>query len=320
MKTTLSVIRLYPVVIILFLSFSASSQSISSKNGRYEIGANMGSSFFLGDIGGNAGKGKTFIKDINIPNTKLAKGFFVSFIATELIGLRFEYNHLLLQADDAAIADKGGDEIFRKQRNLNFRTKLSEALFAIEFYPTVLIESNTDLQGKIRPYGIFGVGTFKFNPEGKYTDPNTGKTSWVKLQPLQLEGQGMTEYPDRKMYKLRQLEIPMGFGIKYFLTNNLYMGFETIYRKTFTDYIDDVSTNYIDPLLFDTHLSTSNSQLARQLYFKQNIVNPQVSRPSYDEQRGDPKDNDAYFTSMLRIGWRINTQSKGVELKCPKFY
>lgn len=320
MKTTLSVIRLYQVVIILLLTFTASSQSISSKNGKYEIGANLGPSFFLGDIGGNPGKGKTFIKDVNIPFSKLAKGLFFSYFPTEMIGIRVELNKLSLEADDNAIKDKGGDEVFRKQRNLNFRSKLTEAFVALELYPSVLFENYTDLKGKFRPYGIIGVGSFKFNPEGKYIDPTTGKTNWVKLKPLQLEGQGMSEYPDRKEYKLSQLVVPIGAGIKYYMSNNIYMGFEVMYRKTFTDYIDDVSTNYIDPILFDSHLNSGNAQIARQLYFRQNITNPQVSRPSYDEQRGDPRQNDSYFSSILRIGWRINHQVTSRQLECPKFY
>ena len=42
----------------------------------------------------------------------------------------------------------------------------------------------------------------------------------------------------------------MGFGFKYYLKENMYVGIEVLHRKLFTDYIDDVSTGYIDPDYF----------------------------------------------------------------------
>jgi len=43
--------------------------------------------------------------------------------------------------------------------------------------------------------------------------------------------------------------IPMGGGFKYYIRENIYIGFEILRRKTFTDYIDDVSKKYIDPVI-----------------------------------------------------------------------
>jgi hypothetical protein len=60
----------------------------------------------------------------------------------------------------------------------------------------------------------------------------------------------MAEY-GRGEYSLTQLEIPMGGGFKFYLNESFYVGFEILHRKTFTDYIDDVSTKYIDPRYFD---------------------------------------------------------------------
>ena len=42
----------------------------------------------------------------------------------------------------------------------------------------------------------------------------------------------------------------MGGGFKYCIKEDLYIGLEILHRKTFTDYIDDVGTNYIDPIYF----------------------------------------------------------------------
>jgi hypothetical protein len=157
---------------------------------------------------------------------------------------------------------------------------------------------------------------FKFRPQAQYESPN-GSTRWVDLQPLRTEGQGMMEYPDRKPYKLTQLEIPMGFGAKYYMSDNTYIGFEILHRKTFTDYIDDVSTTYVNPDLFINYLPSEEAVIAKQVYFRGYGY---TSRPDNGEQRGQSKNNDAFFSSIIRFGWRLNNQSgTPMQMRCPKF-
>ncbi len=179
------------------------------------------------------------------------------------------------------------------------------------------MEQYEDLKGKFRPYGIIGVGVYHFNPK---TQDNNG--NWVALQPLHTEGQGFPEYPDRKVYKLTQMEMPIGFGFKYYLKENMFIGIEVLHRKLFTDYVDDVSTNYIDPIYFNQYLSPANAALARQLNYR-GTYSWATTRPSsiVGEKRGDPKQNDAYFSTILRLGWRLREMS-GAErqLRCPLYY
>ncbi len=47
-----------------------------------------------------------------------------------------------------------------------------------------------------------------------------------RIATLRLEGQGMAEYPNSKPYKLVQKEVPLGFGFKYYLKENMYVGLE----------------------------------------------------------------------------------------------
>lgn len=324
MRTRVLTVR--SIVLILasvFISFQSFSQSIGAANGKVEIGLGVGPSFFLGDLGGTRGEGRTFVKDINFPLTKLMKGLYLNFYPTEWLGFRVAANLGELEAYDSIITNHGGEELERKKRNLDFRSKLSEAYVAAEFYPTVFLENYDGLLHKIRPYGVFGIGMFHFNPQGIYIAPN-GTRSWVDLKPLRLEGQGMAEYPNRKPYSLTQMEIPMGFGVKYYIKENMYIGFEILHRKTFTDYIDDVSTTYIDPALFDQYLTPSQAAIARQLMYRENLANPSVNRPYINEQRGDPKQNDAYFSGIIRFGWRLGGgfQDSKIkkQLKCPHFF
>jgi len=170
------------------------------------------------------------------------------------------------------------------------------------------------------------VGVFHDNPKGLYYNNANHSTSWVPLQPLRLEGQGMAEYPDRKPYSLTNMEIPMGFGFKYYIKENMYIGLEVLHRQTFTDYMDDVSTSYVNPNLFANYLTPQQAAMANQLYYRQNYKPfSNVARRPTDNQRGDATQNDAYFTSMLRFGWRLNDwnspNGRAIrQMRCPSFY
>jgi hypothetical protein len=304
-------------VMVCFLSSLAifsNAQSLSY--GKFEFGAGVGPLFFLGDLGGNMGKGSTLVKDINLPLTKLSKGLYLNVYPAEWLGFRLAFNSGRLEGADSLINEKGGDETYRKVRDLHFRSKLTEAYAALELYPTVFLEQYDGLQGKLRPYGLIGVGLFKFNPQAQYHSPN-GTTRWVDLQPLRTEGQGMSEYPNRQRYSLTQIAIPMGFGAKFYMSDGMYIGFELLHRKTFTDYIDDVSTTYINPDRFDAYLAPEDAVVAKQVYYR---GYNSTSRPDNGEQRGQQKNNDSFFSSILRFGWRLNSEgATPMQMRCPKF-
>mgnify|MGYP001553336719 CR=1 FL=1 len=304
----------------LLLTAESFSQSITTGNGKVEVGLGIGPLFFLGDLGGNSGVGQsTWLKDVQFPLTKLAKGIYANVYPAEWLGFRVAINQGRLDGYDNSIKGKGGEEELRKQRNLQFRSSVLEAYAALEISPTVFIEKYDGLLGKIRPYGVVGIGVFHFNPKGEYIAPD-GSSKWVPLQPLHLEGQGFAEYPDRKPYSLTQMEIPMGFGFKYYLKENMYVGMEVLHRQTFTDYVDDVSTAYIDNTLFAKYLTPQQTILANQLNNRQNLLAGSATR-TMDPQRGDPTQNDAFFSTIIRLGWRLNHQGPELrQLRCPSFY
>ena len=117
----------------------------------------------------------------------------------------------------------------------------------------------------------------------------------------------------------------MGLGLKYYLSNRVNVSFEILLRKSLTDYIDDVSTTYIDPDLFNKYLSPHDAVIARQIADKVNaIVSPGLTRNSPGTQRGNPHQNDSYFTTFLKFAVRIgpifeNSYNRNVasRMRCP---
>jgi len=271
-----------------------------------EAGLNFGPTFFLGDLGGKVGKGTTFIKDLNYELTKLMKGAFVTIYPNEWLGFRLAAQYTYVEGVDRIISTHGVDELWRKQRNLDFKSNMWEAYGAIEFFPLqYLYRNDEEYDPRLRPYFFGGIGAFHFNPKGSLTD-QAGNITWHELQPLRTEGQGFAEYPDKKEYKLTQMNLPFGGGVKYIVSDNVNLGLELLYRKTFTDYIDDVSTTYIDPIYFDKYLNASDAVIARDISDKTiGIVTPGVGRYAPGVQRGTPVNKDAYFSFLLKIGIRF---------------
>lgn len=298
---------------------------LGNKKLKVEAGLNFGPTFFLGDLGGNAGKGQRFLKDLNLELTKMMKGAFVSVYPAEWIGLRVAGQFTYVSGKDYIINTDGVDESWRKQRNLDFKSNMWEVYGAIEIYPTLMFRPIDDeYSPRFKPYGFIGGGIFHFNPKGSLTQSN-GSTTWHELHPLRTEGQGMSQYPDRKPYKLTQFNVPMGGGFKYDVTERVTLGLELLYRKTFTDYIDDVSTNYIDATYFSQYLSPQQANIARQIHDKMyGIVTPNVSRYPPGTQRGNPKQNDAYFSTLLKLGFKIGNSELDRRMlrqtKCPALF
>ncbi|MDZ4810940.1 MAG: hypothetical protein SGI96_22115 [Bacteroidota bacterium] len=318
MRTHVHSVRLSVLVCLFaFFSLQTRSQSISTGDRKLELGLGLGPMFFVGDLGGSAGVGKTFIKDLDLPLTKFCKGLYITYSPVEFISIRVAANLGYLEGDDAEAPAKGGPEMDRLERNLHFKTKISEVYAAVEIYPTYFLEQYDGLKGKLRPYLLGGVGMFHFNPQVRDADG-----TWVKTHPLSLEGQGFAAYPDSKPYKLTQKNLLAGIGFKYYFSENFYSGFEILHRKLFTDYVDDVSHDrYIDPINFDQNLSAADALIARRIYYRGTYTFP-TTRP-YEEyaQRGDPKQNDAYFSSILRLGWRMGkSDARSKQLRCPVFY
>lgn len=319
---------LIALLICSFVHTTSNAQALLfGEKVKWEVGFNFGPSFFLGDLGGNSGKGTNNLKDMNFEFTKFMKGVFVTVYPKNWIGLRLAADYTYLEGDDGIINTTGIDELWRKQRNLDFKTTVLEGYLAIEIFPTMLFTRNSEYEPRLRPYVMGGIGVFHFNPQGSLTDA-AGNKSWYYLHPLRLEGQGMPEYPYSKPYNLTQMNIPFGAGLKYFASDRINVSMELLYRKTFTDYIDDVSQRYIDPSYYSKYLTTQEATLAYKLSDKaKGIIWPGMTRYPAGTQRGDLKDSDTYFSLVLKAGIRLGpiyessfARRAARQTRCPAVY
>ena len=158
--------------------------------------------------------------------------------------------------------------------------------------------NRSDAKPEIYAYGFVGVGVFHFDPKADY------KGVAYRLQPLGTEGEGLV--PTRKKYSLWQFCIPIGFGFKYTIDAKWGVGIEYGMRKTFTDYIDDVSTTYFDK----SEIQSAYGPVAAALADRSLGDRPEITAP--DQQRGDPRDLDAYMFAIFSINYKIRSGRGGL--------
>lgn len=90
-------------------------------------------------------------------------------------------------------------------------------------------------------YVFTGINGFWFDPTA--VAPSNGIS--YSLQPLGTEGQFVL--PSRDPYSRVQVALPLGVGFAFRITDDINLNVELSYRRSFTDYMDDVSSTYVNP-------------------------------------------------------------------------
>ena len=225
----------------------------------------------------------------------------------------FSSNLHVMYAGISGADSKSGSES-QKLRNLEFYSDIYELSLSLEYniFPFFVIEGDYSFA----PYVSLGFGAFKFDPRTQLD----GK--WIRLQPLGTEGQGTSAFPSKNKYSLVELNIPFGGGIKFKLSDKI-TGFAALsWRWTFTDYIDDVSTVYVDNEI----LIAENGVLAAEL------SNRTGTSKMTGEKRGGDTVNDYYFSGTIGLSFALHQGGsnlslnrsrfrarKGRKVTCPKF-
>ena len=266
------------IIILLFIliSVNARGQSVD-----FIIGGST--SHFLGDLGGKPFLGTNDLQDLDILSTRYA---FTT-------GVRIHFNRTFAFRTNLWYARVSGNDKYtrnreRHGRNLNFFSNILEAdaVMEISVYRT--------RSQKTIFYVFGGIGYFTFNPKTRMN----GKV--YTLRDYGTEGQYAVA--GKKPYDLNSVCYPLGFGYKFIINKRSYFTIEVNSRKTKTDYIDDVSTRYVDPALLIAAKGPDAAALADR-----NISDiPGFSEPG--AIRGDPKDNDSYFFFSFSYNYTLGAK------------
>ena len=220
--------------------------------------------------------------------TNGAIGVTVNYELTPQIMLRGGFTYSIIGG-----ADRFAHDDSMLARNLAFETHLTEFSAIGEYY-----FFNLDEQ-KFSPYVFGGLAVFHFNPYAY-----NGTTNKIFLKPLSTEGEGLSAYPDRKPYALTQLALPFGAGVKYAFNDRVRLGLELGIRKLFTDYLDDVSSRYVDA----ADLLADRGQLAVDMSYRgDELPGGNPNYPAKGAQRGGVKHKDSYYFLGLHLTYRLGS-------------
>jgi hypothetical protein len=189
-------------------------------NAQVQLGLFGGIGNYQGDLINSAYIGKL---------TRFAIGVTGEYELSDKFSLRAGFTFAQIAGDD-----QYNLKDYLKLRNLSFESNVTELSLVAQYY-TFGFENR-----RWSPYVFGGLAVYHFNPY--ILTVNDEK---IFLKPLSTEGQGLPGY-DTKPYPLTQLALPFGIGVKFALNDNIRIGAEVGLRKLFTDYLDDVSTNYAD--------------------------------------------------------------------------
>ncbi|MBN8702161.1 MAG: hypothetical protein J0M08_03795 [Bacteroidetes bacterium] len=290
--------------LILFTLLSLIMLDVYSQRRRvrykYEIIYSLGMTNFLGEVGGANRVGTNFARDLEWRAIRPVAGIGLRYKTSPYYGFK-----VTLNVAQVTGRDSWTEEMFRNNRNITFRSSIIELGGHIEGYftkeNTASIYRIRNVKGRkkknIQAYGFTGIHGFYFNPKGKY------QNSWVALQPLGTEGQGLN---GTKKYSRFALAIPVGLGMKYKIDRRWSWGVEFGLRKTFTDYIDDVSTVYYD----NAAILAAKGAPAAYLADPNKGVPELWSSTLAGEQRGDPKNKDSYMFLTFNVNYKFMYKRK----------
>ena len=265
---------------ILLTTLVSGAQSSIVQEGEFGLG--IGAAHYFGDLNTRA--------RLNRPKIA-ASAFF-----------RKNFGNYIALRVGASFAQVGYSDVYNThneymyRRNLSFNTNVWELALQGDFNFYRFLPGEPGLN--FTPYITLGAGIFNYDPYA-YLD---GQKYF--LRPLGTEGQGSSLYPDRQQYSSMGICIPFGVGVKYSLNERINVGFEVVHRFTNTDYFDDISKTYPDPIIFPPLPDGSPSPA---LLLSDRSYQTGVPIGIKDRQRGNSKQRDQYATALFYVTFNLQS-------------
>ncbi len=308
-------------------SFRGRKSTFSKEKVYSMVGLSLNALNYYGDL---SPKPNRFSTDISFTRPAIGIQFAHRFGPRYTLTGSFMYG--TLKGSDRESADKGDEEngMFRYQRNLSFRNRIKELSVVASID---LFENQATYISRVAwtPYAFAGISVFHHNPQAQVPkqdvlgNPLSNAGEWVDLQPLGTEGQH-ADLPEGaankgiKPYKRIQVAIPIGIGARFRLNQVIDVSGEIGFRYTFTDYLDDVSRNYVDLELLDSDLARVMSYRSNEFMTAAEIASyKDPASPNYNPSssayptisgygsesktniRGSKNDKDIFMVTTVRV-------------------
>jgi hypothetical protein len=279
MKKLLALV-VFSTVCTAFLNGRLEAQSQYAVRQEGEFGVALGAGHYFGDLNTRAW--------MNRP--KIAGSLFFRKNFGNYIALRIGASYARLGYSD--VYNTHNEYMYR--RNLSFNSNVWELALQGDFNFFRFMPGEEGYN--FTPYVTLGAGVFSYDPYAYLRGEK------IFLRPLGTEGQGLVA--GKKQYSSMGISLPIGAGFKYALNERMNVGFEILHRITNTDYLDDVSTSYVDPAIFPPNPdgSPSNAQLLSDRSYE---IGEPIGLPG--RQRGNSKQKDQFITAMFFVTFNLQS-------------
>jgi len=258
------------VLISLFVLSLCAVTTVRSQD--LEVGVFGGGSYYMGEL--NPGKQFFF--------TQPTFGGVLRWNFDERWALKINGLRGKLAGDDAVSK-------VNEMRNLRFTSSFTEISTVIEFnFFPYFTGSNISY---FTPFLFVGPDFFIFKPEAEFNG------EMISLRDIGTEGQNI----NGDKYSLYGFAFAFGMGFKYSVNNRLGLGIEWGLRKTYTDYIDDISTTYY----IDFNQIDPDDIGAAEF-----LSDPSSVKHEPGMQRGNSQNNDWYSIAGFTLTYRFSIGEK----------
>ncbi len=208
------------LLIITLFSVSAMCQSwmynepylLEFKN-RHEVSVFAGMATYQGDLHSFSDENLSLTSELNT-----AIGLMYTLNINNPISVGLSYFTTKLSGDDGK-----SSEYWHKKRDFSFTNRIHEFALRVDYEPFQLQNS------KFMPYIFGGVGIIAGNAKTDF-ESKKNNDSWKNIIDQDIQNKKNTS-----------LSIPLGIGLRYYLTSNISIKLEGSIRVGMNDYLDGVS-------------------------------------------------------------------------------
>ena len=239
-----------------------------------EVGPHVGLSYYMGDLN----------PMLPFAQSQLEYGGVVRFNYNSRWTFRFDYSHATVKASDEEIG-------WRPERGLNFTTLINDFSLVAEFNFLEYYTGNP--KRNVSPYIFGGISVFQYTAFANVGD------ELIDLSNYATEALDPNAKWYEKMFGKTSsigVSIPFGMGVKFSLSRHMAATVEWRMQKTFTDYLDDVSTVYPEQHAVYTFEDGSTYDL----------TDPSNINFIAGQQRGNSAFNDWFGMARVSLTWKFN--------------
>lgn len=239
-----------------------------------EVGPHVGVSYYMGDIN----------PMLPFAQSQLQYGGLVRFNYDTRWTFRFDYSRATVTASDEKIK-------WRPERGLNFTSIINDFSLTAEFNFLEYYTGNP--KKNVSPYLFGGISVFQYKAFANVGD------ELIDLSNYATEALDPNAKWYEKMFGKTSsigVSIPFGMGVKFSLSRHMAATVEWRMQKTFTDYLDDVSTVYPEQHAVYTFEDGSTYDL----------TDPSNINFIAGQQRGNSAFNDWFGMARVSLTWKFN--------------